>query len=146
MGVKQDYPAAIKWLTLAAQQPDAPAQNGPAAAALGAMYEDGKGVPADKKQSFYWYSKAADLGDTRAQWNLGRIYMEGQVVPKDPVLSYMWLKLAALRGDMMATHLLPEYRASKMYSAAQIAEGDRKVKEYQAKHPWRPKPVTPGQA
>ena len=138
-GVKQNYTLANKWLTLAARQPNAPAQNAPAADALGAMYEGGLGVTPDKKQTFYWYSKAAELGNTRAESNLGRIYMEGQLVKKDPAQSYMWLKMAALRGDLMATHLLPDYLANKMYNAAQIAEGDRKIKEYQAQHPWQAK-------
>ncbi|MEZ9521512.1 hypothetical protein AB4155_18515, partial [Vibrio splendidus] len=34
---------------------------------LGAMYENGRGVPLDEEQAVYWYRQAAEQGYARAQ-------------------------------------------------------------------------------
>jgi len=34
---------------------------------LGRMYANGKGVPKDYEQAFYWYTQAAEQGDADAQ-------------------------------------------------------------------------------
>jgi TPR repeat protein len=44
------------------------------------MYDFGKGVLKDDKQSAYWYQKAADQGDAKAQFNLGVKYTFGKGV------------------------------------------------------------------
>lgn len=46
----------------AAAQGDARAQTN-----IGAMYENGRGVPQDEEQAIYWYRKAVEQGDGRAQ-------------------------------------------------------------------------------
>jgi hypothetical protein len=133
-GVKQDYLAAAKWLSLAAQQEDSPAQSGPAANALGSLYEHGWGVPQDGKLAVSWYSKGADLGDAKAQFNLARLYETGELVKRDLAQVYKWLKLASFQGDQLAIHLMSEDLGNNHFTAAQIAEGDRLAAEYQSTH------------
>ena len=142
-GVKLDYAAAAKYLTMAAQQKNAPDQSAPAANALGNIYEHGLGVKVDGKQAVSWYTQAAELGSGKAKSNLGRVYQEAAVVKRDPILAYMWLKLAAFQGDPMATHLLGEFMAAKDFTHEQMAEGDRRVEDYQEKHQ---QPVVTGPA
>jgi TPR repeat protein len=134
MVVNQDYAAAAKWLKLAAAQNDAPKQTAMAANALGSLYEHGWGVSVDGPEAEKWYGQAADLGDVHGRSNLGRIYNEGMVVKKDPVKAYMWTKLAASQGEPLATHLYSEAMAAKAFTPDQIAEGDRLLADYQAKH------------
>jgi TPR repeat protein len=40
---------------------------------LGAMYENGEGVPKDRQQAVDWYRKAAALGEQHAQQALIRL-------------------------------------------------------------------------
>ncbi|MFN8922219.1 MAG: tetratricopeptide repeat protein, partial [Sphingobacteriia bacterium] len=49
-----------------AEQGDADAQH-----TLGRMYATGEGVLQDYKQAVYWSQKAAEQGNTKAQYNLG---------------------------------------------------------------------------
>jgi TPR repeat protein len=132
-GITQDYPQAAKWFTLAAKQVDVPEESAPAANALGALYEHGFGVPMDGKQALFWYTQAAETGYARAESNLGRFYSEGLLIKKDPLQCYIWLKLAVDQADILATHLLPEFINGKEFSPEVIAEGDRKVKEFETK-------------
>jgi hypothetical protein len=43
----------VKWYRLAAEQGNAPAQD-----SLGAMYEQGRGVPQDHTEAVKWHEKA----------------------------------------------------------------------------------------
>lgn len=52
-GLAPDFAAAAKWYKLAALQGDAEAQ-----AVLGRYYADGKGVPQDDKEAYYWLTVA----------------------------------------------------------------------------------------
>jgi TPR repeat protein len=50
---------------------------------LAGDYFAGRGVPPDLKQSAFWYRKAADQGDPRAQVELGYFYLKGIGVDRD---------------------------------------------------------------
>lgn len=50
---------------------------------LGALYEEGKGVPQDYKEAAALYQKAATAGGKVAQNMLGLLYEAGKGVPKD---------------------------------------------------------------
>ena len=54
--------------------------------------------------------RAAQQGDTRAQYNLGVLYVLGQGVPQDDVEGARWLRLAADQG-----YALAEYNLGVMY-------------------------------
>lgn len=45
---------------------------------LGAMYDNGEGVPKDDAQAVAWYRKAAEQGYANAQYNLGLMYDNGE--------------------------------------------------------------------
>ena len=45
------------------------------------------------------YTKAAEQGNTDAQFNLGYMYATGQGVTQNDELAHMWLNLAATEGD-----------------------------------------------
>ena len=117
-GVSQDYKESDKWYRLAAEQGNFEAQR-----SLGLMYKNGVGVPQeenvskeeieldddqksemekkkqDYKESIKWFTKSAEQGDSKSQYNLGEIYQEGKVVPKNMVKAYMFFNLAAVNGD-----------------------------------------------
>jgi TPR repeat protein len=95
-------------------------------------------VPKDFAEAAKWYRKAADQGDSSAQFKLGNMYNEGRGVPQDFVLAYLWLNLAASQAsaalqrhygisrDLVAKKLLPQ----------QLAEAQRLARE------WKPKEAT----
>ena len=84
---------AERWYRLAAEQGYAEAQFN-----LGAMYDDGEGVPQDYAEAERWYRLAATQGYAEAQNNLGAMYANGRGVPQDDVLAHMWLNLAAAKS------------------------------------------------
>jgi TPR repeat protein len=59
-----DYKEAVKWYRLSAEQGYARAQSN-----LGAMYNNGQGVPRDLMYAYMWSYIAASLGDTNAAKN-----------------------------------------------------------------------------
>jgi hypothetical protein len=67
---------------------------------VGAMYDNGEGVPVDYQQAVLWYTKAAEQGNANAQYNLGMMYANGLFVQQDWVQAQKWFNLAALlAGD-----------------------------------------------
>jgi len=73
-----DYATALREWTPLAEQGNADAQT-----LLGAMYDNGEGVPQDYKTAVKWYTLAAKQGNAFAQSNLGVMYANGQGVPQD---------------------------------------------------------------
>ena len=53
-GIPQDYPEALRWYRLAAEQGYAPAQHN-----LGSMYVNGAGLPQDYVEAHMWFNLAA---------------------------------------------------------------------------------------
>ena len=70
---------------------------------LGAMYDNGKGVPEDDAEAVKWYRLAAKQGNAKAQLNLGVMYDNGEGVPEDDVQAYAWWNLAAAQGNKIAS-------------------------------------------
>lgn len=88
-----DYETAILNWEVAAKQGFAAAQH-----SLGAIYENGHGVPKNYQKAVYWYSMAADNGHTIAQHNLGVLYANGQGVRRDYKMAKdLWLASAQQR-------------------------------------------------
>ncbi len=130
-GVPQDYPEAVRWYRMAAEQGNANGQFN-----FGVMYHDGRVVPQDYAEAVRWYRMAAEQGNADAQFNLGYMYRHGQGVPQDFVEAHMWYNLAAARagnkeGRDWATRNR-EIVASKM-SREQIAEAQKRAREWQPK-------------
>ena len=60
----------------------------------------------DQKKAAEWYLKAAEQGDSDAQYNLGAMYYDGKGVKKDRKKAAQWLSKAAAQGDEDAIELL----------------------------------------
>lgn len=80
------------WQTLA-DQGDANAQIN-----LGALYDNGKGVPEDAAAAVKWYRLAALQGNRQAQYYLGLMYAAGRGVPLDVSSAAKWYFKAAQQG------------------------------------------------
>jgi TPR repeat protein len=50
----------------------------------------------------FWYRKAAEQGNVRAQSILGHLYDKGEGVPQDDAQSVIWYRKAAEQGDDFA--------------------------------------------
>ncbi len=128
--VERDQQKAFDWFMRAAKQGEVESQFG-----VAQMYEDGDVVPQDYVQAAKWYKKAAehvpDRGGAGAARNsLGFLYMDGLGVPQDRVTAYMYFALSNSKKNM-------QWAAEEMTSS-QIAEAQRRAKEWIAKHPGPP--------
>ena len=102
-----DYVAAFKvWLPLAYDDDPAAQRN------LGHLYRMGLGVAQDFTKAADWYTRAAELGLTRAQANLGNMYLRGQGVGQDYEEALKWFERAAAQG-----HPISQYNMGLMYEA-----------------------------
>ena len=100
---------------------------------LGFMYENGEGVSQDYKKAEKWYHKAAEQGDTDAQYNLGELYDNDSLgVTHDYVMSHMWFTIAGVSGYQDALNKRDSV-AEKM-SPSQIQEAQKLAREWMAKH------------
>lgn len=81
-----NYPEAVKWFTLAAEQGNAEAQN-----YLGRCYQYGYGVDKDYKKAMQWYTRAAEQGESQAQSALAIMY----VIKKDYNKALEWYNKGA---------------------------------------------------
>jgi hypothetical protein len=150
-GVPQDYTESVKWYRLAAKQGLSGAQFN-----LGIMYKNGVGVPQeenvskeeielddvqksemekkkqDYKESIKWFTKSAEQGDSKSQYNLGEIYQEGKGIPKNNVMAYMFFNLAAVNGDEVKIKSRNKV-ASKM-TPSQLEKSQDKAREWIRSH------------
>ena len=100
---------------------------------LGFMYENGEGVSQDYKKAEKWYHKAAEQGDTDAQYNLGNFYNNDNLgVAHDYVMSHMWFNIAGVNGYQDA-FTRRDSVAEKM-TPSQIQEAQIHASEWMAKY------------
>lgn len=92
-----DSEAALKEFRPLAAKGDARAQF-----ELGYMYERGKGVPQDYKESLSWFRKSAEQGNASAQFHLGQRYDIGNGVPQDYSEAASWYRKSAEQGGTLA--------------------------------------------
>lgn len=116
-----DYATALREWKPLAKQGDAIAQFN-----LGAMYNNGRGVPQDYKEAVKWYRKAVEQGDSKAQYNLGIIYDNGQGVPQDYEEAAKRYRKVAEQGDANA-----QYNLGVMYG-----QGHGVLLNYIKAHMW----------
>jgi hypothetical protein len=121
-GVAKDAKEAVKWYRKAAEQNHAPSQHN-----LGFCYEMGHGVTL-YTEAVQWYRKAAEQNFAIAQNNLGLCYEMGYGVQQDFAEAYMFYKLAAKQIHEKTIRNLE--RLTAQMTAAEIAEGERRVIEY----------------
>jgi hypothetical protein len=99
---------------------------------LGNMYGSGLGTPRNDKQAFYWYTRAAEQGNTGAQLNLGLMNGLGRGTLKNSIEAYAWFNVAAAQGKEQATK--NRNIVEKKMTSSQIAEAQKLSKEYYAKY------------
>jgi TPR repeat protein len=118
----------VAWLTRAAQNGNAAAQNN-----LAAIYENGiTGVPRNLENAGQLYTLAANQGHGPATLALARMLKEGLGAAADPVKAWALASLAAERGekdaDKMVTDiglkLTEEQRVSALKELEKMKSGD----------------------
>lgn len=57
----------------------------------------------------YWFSKAAEQGDSIAQHNLGVCYYNGRGIAKDKDMAKYWFEKSAAQGYEPAKEALKEF-------------------------------------
>jgi TPR repeat protein len=62
----------------------------------------------DYKQAAHWFTKAAEQGHAKAQYNLGSMYAKGEGVPQSYQQAVHWYGKAAEQGNTNAQHQLDE--------------------------------------
>ena len=75
----------------------------------------------------YWYRRAAEQGDSVAQYNLANMYAQGQGVVKDSIQAHYWFSLAAAQGDQDALAMLD--RLEGKMTSAQLDASQKLVRE-----------------
>lgn len=123
-GVKQNYPEAVRWFSLAAEQGHAGAQF-----QLGLSYVKGEGVPQDYNFAAKWYRLAADQGNNLAQVGLGMLYRDGLGVARDYVQAYMWFTVCCKDSKQAVQELKS---LSRNMTPKQIAEAQRLAQEWKS--------------
>jgi TPR repeat protein len=66
------------------------------------MYDAGQGVAQNYAEAFRWYTRSAEQGEPKAQFNLGAMYEVGHGVVQDTAEAMRWYRKAAAQGDQMA--------------------------------------------
>jgi len=88
---------------------------------LGFLYEMGEGVSRDLNEAFKLYKRAADQGNSNAQYYLGKKYECGQGVTKDMNEAIKLYKLSADQGYTRA-----QFDLARMYSMGEGVPKDEK--------------------
>ena len=104
---------------------------------LGVIYAAGRVVPRDDAEAVRWFGRAADQGLALAQHNLGVMYGIGRGVPQDYISAHAWVSLAASRStdeDRENAVKARDILAARM-TPAQLAEAQRRAREWDATHP-----------
>jgi len=90
---------------------------------LGCAYDDGKGVPKDKKKACEWWRKAAQQGHVEAQYRLGKTYIDGSFgILKNWQRARHWLFKAAQHG-----HVDAQYTLGKAYATGWRSGQNHKI-------------------
>ena len=65
---------------------------------IGTMYAIGRGVTKNQPKAVEYFTKAATIGDAKAQYNLGKSYLKGIGVEKDLDEALKWFTRASDQG------------------------------------------------
>ncbi|MFO0485271.1 MAG: tetratricopeptide repeat protein [Sphingobacteriia bacterium] len=102
-------------------------------------------MPQDYSQAAHWYQKAAEQGDSDAQYDLGLLYQEGKVAPPETPQAFRWvaklLKMPGSEGYKQAAywwkkaaeqnHVVAQYKLGLLYK-----EGRGVPKDEEKAHYW----------
>ena len=145
LGVPQDYGEAAQWYRKAAEGNFGKSQwakfeeplrtkaegkylrsKAEAQKLLGAMYQDGLGVPKDYAEAVKWYRKAAEQGDAPAQFELAELYKGVPGVRQDFAEVVRWYREAAEQG----------YRYAQLGLGARYEDGESVPQDFVKAHMW----------
>ncbi len=84
--------------------------------------DEGKSVPQVDSEAVNWFLKAAEQGDTSAQFSLGMLYYEGRGVSQDYSKAASWYLKAAEQGHQSA-----QYNLGVMYTIGRSVPQDFKT-------------------
>lgn len=132
-----DGPAGVAWLTRAAQNGYAQAQNN-----LGAIYERGAGgVTQSIENAGQLYALAANQGHGPATLALARLINEGIGTKPDPIKAWALATLAVERGDKDAEKLVTEIAAK--LDAKELADAKKALQDIKSGKTETPKTEDP---
>ena len=88
------------------------------------MYETGRGVPQNYTEAAMWYRRAAEQGDSLAQYQLGILFDRGQGVPQDIIQASKWLNLGTAGAPRYAREARSRIRdaVSRKMTRGEIAQ------------------------
>lgn len=107
---------------------------------LGAAYQQlGRGVRFDRAEAIRWWLRAAEQGNTAAQYNVGLALSNGHG-PNGYVEAHMWLNLAAssASSDRQKQYSYIRDQLAKKMTPALLADAQRLARA------WRPTASPPG--
>jgi TPR repeat protein len=103
----KDYIMAVKWLTIASNQPNG---NGQSDYNIGLIYQNGGyGIEKDEKEAFKWYLEGVQRGNATAQYNIANRYRNGDGVDKDNLKAFEWMLQSAQQGYVHALYEIGLY-------------------------------------
>ena len=70
------------------------------------MYGKGQGIDRNDAEAYHWYRKAAEFGNSNAQYNLGVIYAKGRGITRNITEAKKWYKMAVDQGNENAERAL----------------------------------------
>lgn len=79
---------------------------------MGVLYQSGNGVAKNEAAAVEWFTRAAEKGYHKAQYNLGIMYENGRGVPADNAKAIGWFRKAAAQGNTDAQKRLRVLRAA----------------------------------
>ncbi|ASA54279.1 J domain-containing protein [Vibrio gazogenes] len=87
---------------------------------LALHYQQGQGVKADLKQSFYWMEQAAENGHKQAQLQVANAYLNGSAgATADKTQAIYWLTRLATQGDTTA-----QFKLGQLYEQVTDLSGE----------------------
>ncbi|KAG0257332.1 copper transport protein ctr1 [Actinomortierella ambigua] len=78
---------------------------------LGWIFDHGRGVDRNEKNSFWWYRQAGSQGHVVAQLRVGQMYEQGRGVDASDAMAAPWYSEAAIAGNAKAQYRLAEMHA-----------------------------------
>ncbi len=102
------------------------------ATGLGYAYASGNGVERDYGEAARWFRKAAERGQSEAQYNLGFLYERGWGVKLDYIEAFKWHTMAAVHGVAKSREALKAL--TQIMTPVQLERGYEQVAAWQKTH------------
>jgi TPR repeat protein len=99
-------------------------------------YDKGLGVDQDKTEAIKWYKKAADAGETEAEWRLGVKYNVGDGVDIDMQKALQWYVKAANTPKEFGIIVLPGVAEAQRNIGYLYRDGEGVAKDAQEAFGW----------